>query len=63
MHIRHIGSVKKVAQSYLGPVNNPDVIARIAEIEKDKSVPSRLLMFFGDVDLKTLNVRRSRFFG
>ncbi len=53
---------KKVIQSYLGPVNNPDVIAQIAAIEKNKSVPSRLFKFFWDVDPKTLSVRRhSRF--
>jgi len=53
---------EKVIQRYLGPVNDPDVIAQILEIEKDKSVPSRMFKFFWDVDPKTLNVRRhSRF--
>jgi hypothetical protein len=53
---------KKVIQSYLGPVNNQDVVAQIAAIEKDKSVPSRLFKFFWDVDPKTLSVHRhSRF--
>jgi len=53
---------KKVIQSYLGPVNDPDIISQIAEIEKDKSVPSQLYKFFWDVDPKTLNVRRHRRF-
>jgi hypothetical protein len=53
---------KKVIQSYLGPVNDRDVVAQIAAIEKDKSVPSRLFKFFWDVDPKKLDARRhSRF--
>jgi uncharacterized protein DUF6922 len=53
---------KKVIQNYLGLANNPDVIAQIAAIEKDKSIPSRLFKLFWDVNPKTLNVRRhSRF--
>jgi len=46
----------------MGPINAPDVIAQMAEIERAKSVPSRLFRFFWDVDPKTLNVsRHSRF--
>lgn len=53
---------KKVIQRYMGPINAPDVIAQMAEIERAKSVPSRLFRFFWDVDPKTLNVsRHSRF--
>jgi hypothetical protein len=53
---------KKVIQRYLGPINDPDVIAQMADIQRVKSVPSRLFKFFWDVDPKTLNVRRhSRF--
>ncbi len=53
---------KKVIQSYLGPVDDRDVVAQISAIEKDKSVPSRLFKFFWDVNPKKLNVRRhSRF--
>ncbi len=52
----------KVIQRYLGPLNDPDVMAQMAEIQRVKSVPSRLFKFFWDVDPKTLNVRRhSRF--
>jgi hypothetical protein len=53
---------KKVVQSYLGPANRPDVIAQMAAVEKDKSMPSQLFKFFWDVDPKKLNVRRHRRF-
>ena len=52
----------KVVQSYLGPANRPDVIAQMAAIEKDKSIPSQLFKFFWDVDPRKLNVRRHRRF-
>ncbi len=53
---------KKVIQRYLGPLDDPDVIAQMSQIERAKSVPSRLFKFFWDVDPKTLNVRRHRRF-
>ncbi len=53
---------KKVIQRYLGPINDPDVMAQMAEIQRVKSVPSRLFKFFWDVDPKTLNVRRHSHF-
>ena len=49
---------KKVIQRYMGPMNDPDVITQMAEIERVKSVPSRLFRLFWDVDPKALNVRR-----
>ncbi len=53
---------KKVIQRYLGPLNDPDVMAQMAEIQRVKSVPPRLFKFFWDVNPKTLNVRQhSRF--
>jgi len=52
----------KVVQSYLGPANRPDVIAQMATVEKDKSIPSQLFKFYWDVDPKKLDVRRHRRF-
>lgn len=51
-------SGKKVIQSYLGPADDPEVVAQRSAIEKSRSVPSKLHKLFWDVDPKTIQVRR-----
>lgn len=48
----------KVVHRYLGSASDPEVMAKIREIELSKRVPEEFAKFFWDTDTSRLNIKR-----
>jgi len=48
---------KKVIHKYLGLLSNPDVVRKIEELEKDRSVPENFHYLFWDTDPKRIDLK------